>query len=267
MNYKSSNLISYLCALLFKEVCFIQINMRNILGILFLSFMAAVSAQAQTTTSSTDEKKVVSKPSRDHVMIQLSHDRWSNVPDSVSMKNTGRGLGLYLMYDFPIKKSHFSFGAGVGVRFSNVYFDKERMILDSRTDRIVFQNVADSSIKGNKFSMTYLEIPLELRFFANKDNRNKGFKFALGAKVGFAGIGGSHYKERVPVSGKFISEVTKTRRFNQSWRLTPTARIGWGNFSVFAEYTMTPIFNNSGSASGSNPDIRPFSAGIVISGL
>jgi len=240
--------------------------MRNILGILFLSFMAAFSAQAQTTTSSTDEKKVVSKPSRDHVMIQLSHDRWANVPDSVNMKNTGRGLGLYLMYDFPIKKSHFSFGAGVGVRFSNVYFNKERMILDSRTDRIVFQDV-DSSIKGNKFSMTYLEVPLELRFFADKNNRNKGFKFALGAKVGFAGIGGSHYKERVPLSGKFISDVTKTRRFNQSWRLTPTARIGWGNFSLFAEYTLNPIFTNSGATLGSNPDVRPFSAGIVISGL
>lgn len=228
--------------------------------------MAAVSAKAQTTTSSTEDKKVVSKPSRDHFLIQLSHDRWTNVPDSVDMKNTGRGLGLYLMYDFPIKKSNFSFGAGVGVRFSNVYFSKEKMVLDSRTDRIIFQ-AADSAIKGNKFSTNYLEIPLELRFFANKENRNKGFKFALGAKVGFAGIGGSHYKERVPVSGKFISEVTKTKRFNQSWRLTPTARIGWGNFSVFAEYTVTPIFNNSGNTLGANPDVRPFSAGIVISGL
>lgn len=234
--------------------------MRNLLLVVLLTLGVSSITSAQNTVT-VGEKKTISKPSRDHFLIQLSHDRWSNAPDSINLRNSGRGLGLYLMYDFPIKNSNFSFGAGLGMRFSNIYFKRQSMILDSRTDRVLF-TAADSTTKGNKYVTNFLEVPLELRYFANKENRNRGFKFAIGAKVGYTGLGGAFYKEKEAISGKYIGQVTKTNRFSQNWRLAPSARIGWGNFSVFAEYTVTPIFKT-----GLAPEIRPFAAGIVISGL
>jgi hypothetical protein len=234
--------------------------MRNLLFVVLLTLGVSTVATAQSSVT-IGEQKTVSKPSRDHFLIQLSNDRWTNVPDSVQLRNGGRGVGLYLMYDFPIKNSNFSFGAGLGYRFSNIYLKRQSMELDSRTDKVVF-TAADSAIKGNKYVSHFLEVPLELRYFANKENRNRGFKFAIGAKIGYTGLGGAYYKEKASISGKYIGHVTKTNRFSQNWRLAPSARIGWGNFSVFAEYTVTPIFKT-----GMAPEVRPFAAGIVISGL
>lgn len=237
--------------------------MRSLLAAFCLTVAAGASVHAQTDPANDrSEKKNISKPSRDHFLIQLSHDRWTNVPDSIGMADLGRGIGLYLMYDFPIKRSNFSFGAGIGGRWSNIYFSNERMDLTLRTGNIRFEDTDGGIFKGQKFTTTILEAPLELRYFANKENRNRGFKFALGAKVGFMGVGGAYFKERESISGKFVNHKTVTKRYNQQWRLTPTARIGWGNISAFVEYTPTPIFN-----ANTGPEVRPLSMGIVISGL
>lgn len=256
--------MSYLCALLYENRNIYLANMRSLIAALCLSLAAGTVANAQTTTTTTDktEKKNTSKPSRDHFLIQLSHDRWTGTPDSIGLRNAGRGVGMYLMYDFPIKKTNFSFGAGVGARWSNIYFSAERMNLDSRSGSILFENTDPDIFKGQKFTTTMLEAPLELRYFANKENRNRGFKFAIGAKVGFMGVGGAYFKERESISGKFVNHKTVSKRYNQQWRLTPTARIGWGNIAAFVEYTPTPIFN-----AGTGPEVRPLAVGIVISGL
>ncbi|HTO15115.1 MAG TPA: hypothetical protein VLZ83_05065 [Edaphocola sp.] len=236
--------------------------MKRIIAVAFLGLFMSLNVEAQDNNQKPETKKAVIKPSRDHFMVQLSSDHWTNVPDSIHLKNSGRGLGLYLMYDFPIKQSNFSFGAGLGVRFSNIYFDNQRMVLDSYTDKVVFKGLDSTLFRGNKYTTTFLELPLELRYFSNKENRNRGFKFAIGAKVGYTGIGGAYYKEKESMSGKYMTRKTVTNRYNQQWRLTPTARIGWGNIFAFVEYTPTSIFN-----SGVAPDIKPLSFGIIISGL
>lgn len=240
--------------------------MKKIFGTILLGLLGTASLFAQDNNSNETPatgKKEIRKPSRDHVMIQLSHDRWDGAPDSVRTGGLGRGFSAYLCYDFPIKKSNFSFGAGIGVTSNNIYFTNQRVILNSHSGSATFANADKELYKGQKLNTTYLEAPLELRYFANKLNRNTGFKFAIGAKVGFNGIGGAHFKEREAIEGKFVTYKTNTKRYMQPWRLTPTVRIGYGNFSVFAQYTVTPLFN-----AGAGPaDIRPMSFGICISGL
>lgn len=238
--------------------------MKKIFSIITLGLLGlgTASAQENQETSST-AKKNISKPSRDHVMIQLSHDRWAGAPDSVKTGGVGRGISAYLCYDFPIKKSNFSFGAGIGFTANNIYFHNQRVVMNGRSGAVSFVDIDKTIYKGEKLNTTYLEAPLELRYFSNKNNRNTGFKFAIGAKVGFNGIGGAHYKERESIDGKYVTQKVNTKRYLQTWRLTPTVRIGYGNFSLFAQYTVTPLFNT-----GAGPEsIRPMSFGLCISGL
>jgi hypothetical protein len=51
----------------------------------------------------------IQKASHDFVMLQLTYENWSKTPDSVKTGGLGRGFNAYLCYDFPIKKSNFSF--------------------------------------------------------------------------------------------------------------------------------------------------------------
>jgi hypothetical protein len=49
------------------------------------------------------------------------------------------------------------------------------------------------------------------------------------------------------------------------FRVQATARVGYGWFRAFANYSLTPYFKkDSGVAGQENPDIRVFSAGITL---
>ncbi len=226
------------------------------LSALLLLSASAVFAQ-DVEKGSTKSETTVEKPARDFVMFQLAYDGWVK-PDSVHTKGLGRGVNFYICYDFPIKKSHFSFAAGIGIGTSNIYFDNQEILLnDSTKDQAVVQ-AESKDYKRYKLTTAYLEAPFELRFYGNKLNRNKGFKAAIGLRVGT--LVGAHTKGKL--NGVNISEKVNTKRFLDTWRFAGTARIGWGNFSVFGAYNLNNLYKEN-----QGPGITPYSIGICLTGL
>ncbi|WP_162902923.1 outer membrane beta-barrel protein [Taibaiella koreensis] len=241
--------------------------MKKIAGLLAFTLAFSLGAQAQESTTDNQsepaKKKSVIKPSRDFLMLQLSYDNWAQTPENVKIGGIGRGFNAYLCYDFPISKSNFSFAAGLGIGTNNIYFDDQRLVMNTASSTAVFQNVDTNGVdnyKKSKLNTTYLEAPFELRFFGNKDNRNRGFKMAIGMKVGL--LVGAHTKEKHNVGGTYVVEKVNTKRYFETWRFTPTARIGWGNFSIFGTYSLSQLFK-----AGAGPEVYPYSIGICITGL
>lgn len=224
----------------------------------------AFSSVTKAEDGPTEPGKKKIKLSRDYVMFQLTYENWAKTPDSVKIGGIGRGFNAYLCYDFPISKSNFSFAAGLGIGTSNIYFNDQLAVMNTSANAIRFANVdtaADVDLyKKSKLTTAYLEAPFELRFFSDKENRNLGFKVAVGMKVGV--LLGAHTKNKNTVAGPAIVEKTSTKRYIQSWRFAPTVRVGWGNFSVYGSYNLSPLFNNS-----QGPEVFPYSVGICISGL
>ncbi len=242
--------------------------MKKFAGILILAMATTTFSIAQEVnpeaTGATAIKESNKRPSRDFVMLQLTYENWNGTPDSVKLTGFGRGFNGYINYDFPIKKSNFSFAAGLGLSVSNVYFDDQKVEMNKVSDQIIFQNVDTSEntnlYKKNKLMTTYLEAPFELRFFSNKDDRNKGFKAAIGMRVGV--LLGATAKTKHTLVGPAIVEKVSTKRYVQTWRFAPTVRIGWGNFSVYGSYNISQLFNP-----GQGPEVYPYSIGICLSGL
>lgn len=234
--------------------------MKKILGILTLTLAFISVTHAQEDTDSKPAKKIV-KPSRDFLMVQLTYENWANVPDSVSIGGVGRGFNAYLCYDFPIAKSNFSFAAGIGVGTSNIYFKNQVIVLGSGSS-VSFKDVdsASSVYKKSKLTTAYLEVPLELRFFGDKENRNRGFKAAVGMRVGM--LINAHSKNKNSVNGPLVTEKVSSTSYFQTWRFAPTARIGWGNFSLYGSVNITTLFN-----SGQGPQVYPYSIGLCVTGL
>lgn len=244
-------------------------SMKKIAALVTIALCFSIYSFAQDNANTINndgivpEKKKIFKPSRDFVMLQFTYDTWDKVPDSVKLGGIGRGFNAYLCYDFPIAKSNFSFAAGLGVSNSNIYFKEQHVIMNTTAPQISFQNIDSSEasdFKRSKLAVTYIEAPFELRFYGNKDNRNRGFKFALGMKVGL--LVNAHTKERESSAGPYINTKISTRRYVQNWRFAPTARIGWGNFTLFGSYNITQLFN-----AGQGPEVYPLSVGLCISGL
>jgi len=210
-----------------------------------------------------DEVKntTIKKPSRDFLMVQLTYDNWQNTPDSINITGFGHGANFYLCYDFPIAKSNFSFAAGIGIGTSTLYLDNQELILTDTGSSAVARFASESKdYKKFKFATTYLEAPFELRFFGNKENRNIGFKAALGLRVGT--LVGAHTKGRYSVDGTKVSDKTDTKRFLENWRYSATFRIGWGNFTLLGTYALGGVFKEA-----KGPNVTPYSLGICITGL
>ena len=212
------------------------------------------------STSLTSTKSNYGMPSRDYLMLQIGVDGWTNLPDSVKTTNLGRALNLYVCYEFPIMKSNFSFAAGLGIGTSSIYFKDQQLVLTDTNTSIQF--IPESQpYKKYKLTTAYIEAPLELRYFGNKENRNKGVKVAIGLKVGT--LLAAHTKGKRTFNNKPIIEKVNTKRYLESWRYAATGRIGYGNFSVYGSYNLGGVFKiNSGPE-----NVRPYSVGICISGL
>lgn len=229
-------------------------------------FLAAIlwvgmhtSAMAQT--ESNQAKKAYSMPSRDYVMIQIGTEQWTNSPDSIKMTTLGRVFNAYLCYDFPIAKSNFSFAAGVGMGTSNIYFKNQIVNISDTTPAIQFLPESTPAYKKYKLSTAYVEAPFELRFFGNKDNRNVGFKAAIGLRVG--ALISSKTKGKYTLNNKPIIDKVVTKRYIETWRYAATLRLGYGNFSIYGAYNISNLFRiNSGPE-----NIRPIQVGVSISGL
>jgi hypothetical protein len=229
--------------------------------LLTAAFAPAASAQSGDAKAGTALSEV-EKPSRDFIMLQFTYDSWTNTPDSVKIGGFGRGFNGYICYDFPIQKSHFSFAAGIGVGSSNIYFkDQQVRVSDTGALGTQVRFVPEAyDYKKFKMSTTYLEAPFELRFFGNKDNRNKGFKAAIGMRAGL--LVGAHTKGNRSVEGTKLVEKENTKRYMEKWRFGATARIGWGNVTLFGAYNFNSLFSE-----GSGPQVTPYSIGLCVTGL
>jgi hypothetical protein len=237
--------------------------MKKLLFIVFA--LVTISASAQ------EKKKKGGFMTRtgDHLMLQLTSDHWTGVPDSIKSRMNGiaRGAGLYVMLDQRFKGSpQWSVAFGLGVGTSNIYFKNMVVDIKSRTNTLPFRNV-DSVDHFKKYKLTtaYLEIPLELRFTVDPENESKSIKAALGVKVGTLLNVHTKGKTLLDKNSATLNSYTAKetgKGFFNSTRLAATARIGYGNFSLFGSYQLNNIFKDGVAA-----DMKLFQIGLNFSGL
>jgi hypothetical protein len=242
-------------------------------SICFLSILMGISINSDAQTTPTEAEVVKTKknylavnnqyqkPSKDYIMIQLGFNSWSQ-PTTTNAKLSQRGheIAMYGCYDFPFNKSNFSFALGAGIGSSNVYLNDQILRMD--TTFAIFRDVKADSIKRYKLSTNYLEFPIEFRYFANKTNRNRGFKASVGTRLGT--LINAHTKAFVQQQAGNLREKESSRRFFETWRIMPVARIGYGNFSVHGAIQVNELFRPTQTNGVGN---RPYSIGLTISGM
>ena len=107
--------------------------MKKIVFLVTSCFFFSFSFSQDSPTEVPATSKTIKLPSSsgDHLMIQLSSDHWTGMPDSISSHQSGfsRGFNAYFMLDKPFRSSpKFSIGIGVGISTSNIFF--KRMSVD-----------------------------------------------------------------------------------------------------------------------------------------
>ena len=206
-------------------------------------------------------------PSNDHFFIQIGHLSWTGKPDSIKTKGLPRSLNIYILLNFPFKTNpHWSVALGPGIASDNMYFDKMTVGIKEATSSVLFHDVSDTThFKRYKLSTNFLEVPVELRYRFNPNNDRHSVKIAVGAKVGTLLNAHIKYKILQNSSDQTLNDYTlkeSSKQFFSRQRLSVMGRVGIGSFSLFASYSVTPVFKE-----GLGPTVRPLTIGLTLSGL
>ena len=206
-------------------------------------------------------------PSNDHFFIQIGHLSWTGKPDSIKTKGLPRSLNIYILLNFPFKTNpHWSVALGPGIASDNMYFDKMTVGIKEATSSVLFHDVSDTThFKRYKLSTNFLEVPVELRYRFNPNDDRHSVKIAVGAKVGT--LLNAHIKGKIlqNSSDQTLNDYTlkeSSKQFFSRQRLSVMGRVGIGSFSLFASYSVTPVFKE-----GLGPTVRPLTIGLTLSGL
>lgn len=242
--------------------------MRKLL-VLAIASLAMVPAFSQDIPKKTKKKFDLGNRAADHFMIQLGLNSMQGAPDSISshVKGFQRSANVYLMFDKPFKGNpRLSVAIGAGIGTNNYYFKKMIVDIASTNPILPFRDVDSAqNFKKFKLSTAFLEVPLELRFTSNPELPNKTFKAAIGIKAGT--LLNAHTKGKIlrDANDKVINNYTvkeTTKSYFNTTRLAATARVGYGNFTLFGAYSFTGIFKDGVAA-----DMKTLQVGITLSGL
>jgi hypothetical protein len=241
--------------------------MRRIVLTGLILFSVLVSFAQDTTNTKRTTPNVTLPRSNDHFLLQLGYTTWRGKPDSIETGGIPRTVNVYFMMDFPFKTNpRFSAAIGAGIATDNIFFKRTSIGLTRNTPTLEFRDVSDTAnFKKYKLTTAYLEAPVELRFSSKPDDNRKSVKVALGAKVGLLVNAHTKGKTLQNSGGNTLAEITvkeNSKHFFNKNRLSVTGRVGYGHFSLFSSYSITPLFKEGVAA-----QMRPLTIGLTLSGL
>lgn len=120
---------------------------------------------------------------------------------------------------------------------------------------VLTYRVDDIDYSKNRFSSSYLRIPLSFDFRTKEDKNGKSAHFVFGPDGGFLLNG--RVKQISAENGK--QKIDDTYHF-ASFRYGAFARVGYGAWGLFAKYYMNDMFENSPEQKG----LKNFSFGISL---
>ncbi len=237
--------------------------------LLVFSFVWAVATPSFAQENPAKKRYDLANRAADHFMVQFALNSWQGAPDSIDSRigSFNRSGNVYIMLDKPFKSNQrMSIAAGIGIGTTNIYFKNMIVEVGATTPLLPFRAVDSmDNYKKFKVSTAFLEVPLELRFTANPSTPNKTLKAAIGLKVGTMLNAKSKGKGLRNASGTSLNTKTvkeSSKSYFNTTRIAATARVGYGNFSLFGAYSLTGTFKD-----GVAPDIKGLQVGLTFSGL
>jgi len=202
------------------------------------------------------------------LLLDIGLNYWSN--DADTLKNWGsKSLGVYYNKRYKISNK-LSFYPAVGLSFEKYALQKNYHYANN--DGNIEIDTTFALIKRNKLAVTYLEVPLELRFHPKGTQQGEGFFIGAGV-IGSLRMG-SHTKL------KYVQDEQKRKeKLSDDFGLNDIRygyqiRFGWKNIHFFYKHYLSDVYGNPQKKVGTDlePNGRLFNPmastfGINLSGF
>jgi len=167
--------------------------------------------------------------------------------------NQGKSMEFDLNFyelNIGLAKNYVGLVSGMGLSFNSYRFDNPYTL--AKGPLMVGAVPLDyDDLSKTKLAVSYLNVPLLLEFQIPV-NQNEGRVFINAGVIGGVKLG-SHTK----VKHGDIKDKDRSGFYINSFKYAATARIGYKDVCLFANYSLTPLFE-----SGKGPGLTPFTIGI-----
>ena len=191
----------------------------------------------------------------------FTYDIWQDMPDAIGKKKFNRSSSFFGTYNFKLGKSNFYACPGLGFNFRNIYGDA-LLQCDAVTGIAYVPIPAEASYKKAKTLLSYIELPVDLRY------SYKRFQVGIGIKIS-CNIGvSSKYKGKQFAEDGMAGHNSVGSDVKEKWLQIPGAerfqygaqlRIGYSWIHAYGYYSFSKPFKGS-------TDIKmyPISVGISV---
>ena len=165
-----------------------------------------------------------------------------NAPDPMNLRVWGSwSFNLSYMVNVDLG-TNVKFLPGLSLAVDNYMFKDNVSLFRGKNvlgeEKIQSYELQQDEVKKSKFSVAYLDIPLEFHYIPNPTK--KGVRFALGGKFGIPVSGAT--KVRYKDDGSNFIDKTKNNFFVSKVRYGALARVGYGSFYLFGYYGFNSLF-------------------------
>jgi hypothetical protein len=243
--------------------------MVNKLAGIFILCTLSFSALSQTTPAANP-------PARPDIpgtfTLELGLNRALSAPDNFDIGLWGsRTVNVYYQYEMQILKSKFSFVPGIGLSLERFKFRDGDIIsyADDAHNSVELLPISEhqiTTLKKSQLVTNFVEAPLEFRYTSNPDDPARSFKISVGGRVGYLYDSFSKIKFKEDGESK---QVKDKQTFNLNrFRYGVYGKVGFGNFSLFGYYNLSPMFKEDEGFFDTNQEainFNTFTAGISLS--
>lgn len=218
-----------------------------------------------------ESKKTMAQPDVPGAfVIDIANNIFQNAPDEMKLNAWGSWTAnIYYLYEFPIGKSNFSFNTGFGLGLEKYSFNNNVTLVTSSDDSQTIVQSLDNilpdatSIKKTNFATNYIDVPISIRFNADKNNRRKSFKASVGGKFGV------RYGTHTKVKFEENSQVKKFKTYENynipNFRYGLFGKVGLAGVSLYYYYSLTEFFDNKKGPDETQANVMMF--GLSFSGF
>jgi hypothetical protein len=213
-----------------------------------------------------ETKKEKKKKDIKHIWagVELGLNGYSNIAGATTLPGSSMYTLDYLRStvvninpferNFKLYKNYIALTTGLGFQFNRFMFEKDFSIIPLKSGLLEVNS--NTLFKKNMLKASYLTIPLLIQFNTN-EKHEKSFHVAIGGQFGLRL--GSRTKQVWNDDGDKKKEITISNFNLNPIQYGLTARIGYGNFNIFANYNLSSMFKNN-----KGPELYAFQIGVTL---
>ena len=177
------------------------------------------------------------------LLVELGWNILRDNPSEMEIGTLGsRTFNLYYFYniELPFASGRFELMPGFGVGLDRYRFEDDITLASNNDVEIV--ELEDLDVTKSMLVSNYFDVPLELRFYANPNDKKRSFKVGLGFKAGIRFS--SHTKVKYEEDGNNVIEKEKNIFGLNRFRYGVTGRIGIGGINFFYYQSLSELFES-----------------------